>query len=90
MVQAVVLSPEQVQVQESLEDDATVYVVFVAPGDIGYAIGKEGRVASAIRTVVKEAAKRNGIKVYLDVKGYAPGANGADPQLGASHAQAQR
>lgn len=72
MVQAVVSSPSSVRVDESVNHDATLYEVYVDPHDIGYAIGKEGRVANAIRTVVKEAAKRNGMKVYVDVKGFAP------------------
>jgi len=72
MVQAVVSSPASVRVDESFNQDATLYEVYVDPNDIGYAIGKEGRVANAIRTVVKEAAKRNGTKAYVDVKGFAP------------------
>ena len=72
MVQAVVSSPASVRVDESVNHDSTLYEVYVDPTDIGYAIGKEGRVANAIRTVVKEAAKRNGMKAYVDVKGFAP------------------
>jgi predicted RNA-binding protein YlqC (UPF0109 family) len=72
MVQAVVNSPASVRVDEMVNHDSTLYEVYVDPNDIGYAIGKEGRVANAIRTVVKEAAKRNGMKAYVDVKGFAP------------------
>jgi uncharacterized protein len=70
MVRAVVNTPDQVRVEETEEQEATKYLVYVAPTDIGYAIGKEGRVANAIRTVVKEAAKRSGLRIYLDVKSY--------------------
>lgn len=70
MIQAMVQAPDLVNVEERIEPDSTTYLVRVAPSDIGYVIGKDGRVANAVRTVVKEAAKRNGIKVYLDVKGY--------------------
>jgi hypothetical protein len=72
MVQAVVNSPASVRVDEMVNHDSTLYEVYVDPSDIGYAIGKEGRVANAIRTVVKEAAKRNGTKAYVDVKGFVP------------------
>ncbi len=70
MVQAVVSSPGMVRVEESIGEESTLYEVYVDQNDIGYAIGKEGRVANAIRTVVKEAAKRNGVKAYVDVKGF--------------------
>lgn len=70
MVRAVVTTPEQVRVEEQVEPDSTKYLVFVAPPDMGYAIGKDGRVANAMRTVVKEAAKRSGQKIHLDVRGF--------------------
>ena len=70
MVRAVVTTPDQVRVEEHVEHDATKYLVYVAPPDMGYAIGKDGRVANAMRTVVKEAAKRSGRKIHLDVRGF--------------------
>jgi predicted RNA-binding protein YlqC (UPF0109 family) len=70
MVQAMVEAPDSVNVEERIESDSTTFLVRVAPSDIGYVIGKDGRVANAVRTVVKEAAKRSGMKLYLDVKGY--------------------
>ena len=83
MVQAVVSSPSNVRVDESVNHDATLYEVYVDANDIGYAIGKEGRVANAIRTVVKEAAKRNGMKAYVDVKGFV-----SAPEAAADHVAA--
>ena len=80
MVQAVVSSPSMVRVEESISQESTLYEVYVDQNDIGYAIGKEGRVANAIRTVVKEAAKRNGVKAYVDVKGFAGDPAAADTQ----------
>jgi predicted RNA-binding protein YlqC (UPF0109 family) len=70
MIQAMVQAPDQVRVEERIEAESTTFLVRVAQEDIGYVIGREGRIANALRTVVKEAAKRNGQKVYLDVKGY--------------------
>jgi uncharacterized protein len=70
MVRAVVTTPDQVRVEEQVEHDATKYLVYVAPPDMGYAIGKDGRVANAMRTVVKEAGKRSGCKIHLDVRGF--------------------
>jgi predicted RNA-binding protein YlqC (UPF0109 family) len=70
MVRAVVTTPEEVRVEELVEMDATKYLVYVAQPDMGYAIGKDGRVANAMRTVVKEAAKRSGRKIHLDVRGF--------------------
>lgn len=70
MVRAVVTTPDQVRVEEQAEPGATKYLVYVAPPDMGYAIGKDGRVANAMRTVVKEAAKRSGRKIHLDVRGF--------------------
>lgn len=63
-------APESVTVEERVESEVVTFMVQVAPDDIGYVIGKDGRVANAVRVVVKEAAKRNGMKVYLDVKGF--------------------
>lgn len=70
MVRAVVTTPDQVRIEECAELDVTKFLVFVAPPDMGYAIGKEGRVANAMRTVVKEAAKRSGRRIHLDVRGF--------------------
>jgi uncharacterized protein len=70
MVRAVVTTPDEVRVETLAELDATKYLVFVAPPDMGYAIGKDGRVANAMRVVVKEAAKRSGRKIHLDVRGF--------------------
>ena len=70
MVRAIVTTPDEVRVEEMVEQDATKYLVYVAPPDMGYAIGKDGRVANAMRVVVKEAAKRSGCKIHLDVRGF--------------------
>jgi uncharacterized protein len=70
MVRAIVTTPDEVRVEAKPEQDATKYLVYVAQPDMGYAIGKDGRVANAMRVVVKEAAKRTGQRIHLDVRGF--------------------
>ncbi|HLM31317.1 MAG TPA: KH domain-containing protein [Solirubrobacterales bacterium] len=59
VVRALVDDPEAVRVEELEEDGGTVLEVHVADGDLGRVIGREGRVANAIRTVAKAAATAN-------------------------------
>jgi len=56
VVRSLVSDPDAVRVEEVEESDGTVFEVHVADGDLGRVIGKEGRVANAIRTVAKAAA----------------------------------
>ncbi|MGH2986729.1 MAG: KH domain-containing protein [Solirubrobacterales bacterium] len=56
LVRALVSDPESVRVSEIDEDDGTVLEVRVADEDLGRVIGREGRVANAIRTIAKAAA----------------------------------
>ena len=56
LVRALVSDPESVRVSEIDEDDGTVLEVRVADDDLGRVIGREGRVANAIRTIAKAAA----------------------------------
>lgn len=66
LVKALVDQPDQVEVDQE-ETPRTVTVrVKVAPGDMGKVIGRQGRVARAIRTVVKAAAVRDGRRVNVD------------------------
>jgi predicted RNA-binding protein YlqC (UPF0109 family) len=55
-VRALVSDPEAVRVEELDTDDGTVLEVHVADDDLGRVIGREGRVANAIRTLAKAAA----------------------------------
>ena len=60
--------PEQVNVTEIDNDDASVTLELrVAESDMGKVIGKQGRIAKAIRTVVKAAANRENKKVSVDI-----------------------
>jgi predicted RNA-binding protein YlqC (UPF0109 family) len=56
LVRALVSDPDAVQVSEVGADDGTVLEVRVAQDDLGRVIGRDGRVANAIRTIAKAAA----------------------------------
>ena len=57
----------QVQKDEPNEEGVTVYHIHVAADDMGRVIGKQGRIAKAIRTVMWAAAVRVGEKVQVDI-----------------------
>jgi uncharacterized protein len=67
LVKALVEEPEAVVVEELEEDGDLVYEVTVADGDLGRVIGKNGRVANAIRTIAKAAAVRVDRRVIVDI-----------------------
>ena len=56
-----------VTVDEPNEDGLVVYHLHVAPDDMGCVIGKQGRIAKAIRTVVRAAANRADQKVAVEI-----------------------
>ena len=58
--------PDEVQVTETENDKAVVLELKVAQSDMGKVIGKQGRIAKAIRTVVKAAASKEDRKVIVD------------------------
>lgn len=59
--------PDAVQVTESTGDRGVLLSLKVAPDDMGKVIGKAGRTAKAIRTVVRAAATRRGLSVHVDI-----------------------
>jgi predicted RNA-binding protein YlqC (UPF0109 family) len=67
LVQGLVAHPEEVEVEEFFDDMGTVYGVRVHPEDIGRIIGKEGRVANALRQVVKAAATKANAHVMVEI-----------------------
>jgi predicted RNA-binding protein YlqC (UPF0109 family) len=67
LVQGLVAHPEDVEVEEFFDDMGTVYGVRVHPEDIGRVIGKEGRVANALRQVVKAAAVKANTHVVVEI-----------------------
>ena len=60
-------NPEAVSVTEVPGDDEMTLELRVAPDDMGKVIGRQGRIAKEIRTVVRSYAQRNGIKVSVDI-----------------------
>ncbi len=71
LVKAIAVSlvdePEAVEVSETIEDGTKVIRLKVAPDDMGKVIGKQGRIAKALRTVVKAAAAGSGEKVVVEI-----------------------
>ncbi|HHT21140.1 MAG TPA: KH domain-containing protein [Tissierellia bacterium] len=59
--------PEEIQVSETGDGSVITVEVRVAPDDMGRVIGKGGRVINAVRTVVKAAATKRNIKVFVEV-----------------------
>lgn len=67
IARSLVDKPEIVQVTEKNEGRQTVLELSVGPDDMGKVIGKQGRIAKAIRTVVKAAAMREHQKVTVEI-----------------------
>ena len=68
IAKSLVTRPDQVRVTESVKDDGEILIELrVAPEDMGKVIGKQGRIAKAIRTVVKVAATKEDKKVTVDI-----------------------
>lgn len=67
MAKALVTDPSQVWVKEVQEGDHIVLELHVAPEDMGRVIGKGGRVANAMRTLLRVAAGREGKRVTLEI-----------------------
>ena len=67
IAKSLVDNPEEVVVTETEEQQGTVIKLSVAPSDMGKVIGKQGRIAKALRTVVKAAATRENKKVTVEI-----------------------
>jgi predicted RNA-binding protein YlqC (UPF0109 family) len=59
--------PEQVKVQQVEGEQSVIFELQVAQDDMGKIIGKEGRIANAIRTLLKVAAAREGKRAVLEI-----------------------
>ena len=57
----------KVTVDEPTEDGTIVYHLNVAPSDMGRVIGKQGRIAKAIRVVMRSVAQQNGSKIMVEI-----------------------
>lgn len=67
IAQNLVDNPDEVKVQVKDGDHATIIELSVAPDDMGKVIGKQGRIAKAIRTVVKAASVRENKKYMVEI-----------------------
>ena len=67
IAKSLVENPEEVTVTERQSGKTTVVELKVAPSDMGKVIGKQGRIAKAIRAVVKAAASKEDKKVVVDI-----------------------
>ena len=59
--------PEEVNIQSRTTGTTKVYEVYVAPEDLGKVIGRHGRTANALRSVVEAAARKRGEKASVDI-----------------------
>lgn len=61
-------TPDQVTVVESQHKGTTLVELFVAPGELGRVIGKQGRTAAALRTLASIAGEKEGKTVTLEIR----------------------
>ena len=59
--------PEQVSVNEIQSDGETILELRVAPEDTGKVIGRQGRIAKEIRTLIRSVAQRSGKRVSVEI-----------------------
>jgi predicted RNA-binding protein YlqC (UPF0109 family) len=67
LAQAIVDHPDQVKVTEEVDDDRVIIHLDVGENDLGKVIGREGRVAEAMRSVLRVAAIKDDIRVRLEI-----------------------
>lgn len=67
MAKNLVDNPDAVSVTETQGEDGTLLELRVAPEDMGKVIGRQGRIAKEIRTIVKSVAQRNGDRITVDI-----------------------
>ena len=62
-------SPDQVRVVRAERDDAVVFELHVAPEDVGKVIGRQGRNARALRTLVRAGGAKSGERMLVEIVG---------------------
>ncbi|NLU36720.1 MAG: KH domain-containing protein [Clostridiales bacterium] len=67
IAKSLVDNPDKVNVSKKEEDNAIIIELRVAPDDMGKVIGKQGRIAKAIRTVIKAASFKENKRVTLEI-----------------------
>jgi predicted RNA-binding protein YlqC (UPF0109 family) len=68
VAKALVDHPQSVRVTESQRRGMTVVELTTAPGDMGKIIGRQGRTAAALRTLVALTAEKHGVRAQLDIR----------------------
>ena len=69
IIESIVLLPNEVSIEERQERGMTVFEVKVADSDMGKIIGREGRVAKAIRTVMRSIASKEAGRITIEFIG---------------------
>ena len=67
IVKSLVDNPDKVVVKEIAGEKSIIYELRVGEGDLGKVIGKEGRTAKAIRTIITAAAMKQGKRTVLEI-----------------------
>ena len=67
MVKSLVDNPDQVEIREIEGEKSTILELKVMKEDIGKVIGKHGRIARAIRTIINASATKTGKRVVLEI-----------------------
>lgn len=67
VVKSLVNNPDSVQIDESENDGEVVFEVHVAPEDMGRIIGKGGRIAKAVRSLMKAASFKENKRVNVEI-----------------------
>lgn len=67
IAKALVDNPDEVKIEETIKEDEIILKLSVSQDDMGKVIGKQGRIAKAIRTVIRSVANREDKKVSLEI-----------------------
>lgn len=68
LAKSLVDSPDDVKVMETDGPEAIILELSVAPDDMGKVIGKQGRIAKAIRSIVKASTEKGGKPVFVEIQ----------------------
>ena len=68
ITKAIVASPDEVKVVQEEDEKTITLTLSVAPDDMGMVIGRHGKIAKAIRSVMKAASVNSGKKVNVDIR----------------------
>lgn len=65
---AIVDQPEEIRIEQTEEEDTITLVLTVAPDDMGLVIGKHGKIAKAIRLLMKAAGSSSNKRINIEIK----------------------